>query len=115
MDRPLDPMARDDDWDGGPDNEWGHELFESGGVEEPTADKRVAERESITAHVAAEDIYDHDTQMYLAFLSVAVQRLGGTMVITPEDRLGRWKLGIDQTGLRDGTGVLRLFSFEQGA
>jgi hypothetical protein len=104
MDRPIDPTP--DPWEDEPmDTEWGAELFESGGPEEPTA----AERERHPAYVDAREAFSSETQEALTLLAFAVDRLGGSLVITREEVVaGRFKLGFD-TEFGHRTGGIRVY------
>lgn len=62
-----------------------------------------------TKKVDAADIYDIETQAYVFLLAILVERLGGAVAISAEDRMGVVNLGIDQSEM-DTTGVIRLFT-----
>jgi len=105
-DRPIDPVASDDD------NEWGAELFQvNGAPEEPAAAERAMGRD--TLHYNAEDVIpDPQTREALTLLAMAVAKLGGSFVITPEELQKGFKFGFDVEYSRR-TGGVRIYAWQE--
>jgi len=87
-----------------PDDDWGAELFEAGGPEEPTAVERGLDVE----YASAEDVFSPQTQEALTLLSFAVWKLGGAMVIPKEELATRFRLALDNKFYRE-TGGVRVY------
>jgi len=88
-----------------PDEEFFAELFEAGGPTEPSAAEVAADR--VSAHIEASDVYDGVTQEALILLALAVTKLGGVLVLTPEELRVPYALAIDNRYFRE-TGGMRL-------
>jgi len=97
----------------GEPDEWGAELFEvNGAPAEQSAAERAAELKGRSwSQADAAELYDDDTQAFIFLLSIAVQRLGGVMAVSLQERKGEFRLAIDQSELKPGgTGVIRLYT-----
>jgi len=104
MDRPIDSFPEDDA--DTPDEEFFAELFdETGAPTEPTAEERGAGR--VSQNIEASELYDGVTQEALILLSIAVTKLGGVLVISPEELYQPYALAIDNRYHRE-TGGMRL-------
>ena len=91
-----------------------YEKFDETAEDAPkelSADERLEGLRVITGD--AEDIYEVETQAFLFLLAAVVAKLGGLVSFTKEEREVRYALGIDQSDLAGGDGVLRLFSVPQ--
>jgi hypothetical protein len=64
-----------------PDDDWGAELFEPGGIEEPTLEERRRRVEEVSAKV----VFDRQTIEALTLLAFAVDKLGGSLVLSKEE------------------------------
>jgi len=106
LDRPIDGYASEDD-------EWGAELFEVGGPEEPSATERRTDRNSV--HYNAEDVIsDPQTREALTLLAMAITRLGGVLVLTNEELSEGYKFAFDIEYSRKNGGV-RIYSWKDEA
>jgi hypothetical protein len=103
MDRPIDSFSEDDA--NTPDEEFFAELFdETDAPVEPAAEER-ARRTSVD--IEASEVYDRPMQEALVLLSIAISKLGGVLVITPEELTQPYALAIDNR-YRQETGGMRL-------